>query len=114
MDSLIARALDTASARGASYSDARMVDTAQERYSVRTGVVDVISTDESMGIGRCGWWWDAAAWGFASTSTMTARGRRPGHRAGGGDRQGIGNFGRAESGAGAAAGNEPGHVYDAR
>ena len=51
MDSLIARALDTAAARGATYVDARMVETAQERYSVRTGVVDVISFDESLGIG---------------------------------------------------------------
>ena len=69
MDSLIARALDTAAARGASYADARMVETAQERYSVRTGVVDVISNDESMGIGvRVV---VDGAWGFASTNTMT-------------------------------------------
>ena len=70
MDSLIARALDTAAARGASYADARMVETAQERYSVRTGVVDVISSDESLGIGvRVV---VDGAWGFASTNTMTA------------------------------------------
>ena len=70
MDSLIARALDTAAARGASYADARMVETAQERYSVRTGVVDVISSDESIGIGvRVV---VNGAWGFASTNTMTA------------------------------------------
>ena len=70
MDSLIARALDTAAARGASYADARMVETAQERYSVRTGVVDVISSDESVGIGvRVV---ANGAWGFASTNTMTA------------------------------------------
>ena len=70
MDSLIARALDTAAARGASYADARMVETAQERYSVRTGVVDVISNDESVGIGvRVV---VDGAWGFASTNSMTA------------------------------------------
>ena len=70
MDSLIARALDTAAARGATYVDARMVETAQERYSVRTGVVDVISFDESLGIGvRVV---VDGAWGFASTNTMTA------------------------------------------
>ncbi len=69
MDSLIARALDTATARGASYADARMVETAQERYSVRTGVADVISSDESMGLGvRVV---ADGAWGFASTSAMT-------------------------------------------
>ena len=70
MDSLIARALDTAAARGASYADARMVETSQERYSVRTGVVDVISNDESLGMGvRVV---VDGAWGFASTNTMTA------------------------------------------
>ena len=70
MDSLIARALDTAAARGASYADARLVETAQERYSVRTGVVDVISNDESVGIGvRVV---VDGAWGFASTNYMTA------------------------------------------
>ena len=70
MDSLISRALDTAASRGASYVDARMVETAQERYSVRTGVVDVISNDESMGLGvRVV---VDGAWGFASTNTMTA------------------------------------------
>ena len=70
MDSLIARALDTAAARGASYADARMVETVQERYSVRTGVVDVISNDESVGIGvRVV---VDGAWGFASTNYMTA------------------------------------------
>ena len=70
MDSLIARALDTATARGATYADARMVETAQERYSVRTGVVDVISSDESLGLGvRVV---VDGAWGFASTNTITA------------------------------------------
>ena len=111
MDSLIARALDTASARGASYADARMVDTAQERYSVRTGVVDVISTDESMGIGvRVV---VDGAWGFASTSTMTAEAVdqatalaveiAKASATSGGPKVELG-----------ASGNEPWHIYDAR
>ena len=69
MDDLLARALDTAAARGAGYADARLVETAQERYSVRNGAAEVISADQSAGLGvrvTAG-----GAWGFASTSDLT-------------------------------------------
>ena len=69
MDGLLWRALDTAAVRGAGYADARLVETAQERYSVRNGAADIISADQSAGIGVrvvAG-----GAWGFASTSDLT-------------------------------------------
>ena len=51
MDELLARALDLAMLRGASYADIRLVDTTQERITVRNGVVDTLSTDHSLGFG---------------------------------------------------------------
>ncbi len=65
MDDLVARALDLAKVQGASYADIRLVHTNQERFSVRSGVVDTLSSDESSGFGvrvlvdGC--------WGFASS-----------------------------------------------
>ncbi len=70
MEELVSRALDTAKVRGASYADARLVQTSQERYTVRNGVVDTLSSDESMGLGvRV---LVDGAWGFASTNLLSA------------------------------------------
>ena len=71
MDDLVSRALDLAEMQGAGYSDIRMVRTTQERISVRSGVVDTLSVDESLGFGirvlvnGC--------WGFASSHDITGR-----------------------------------------
>ena len=51
MDELIARALDLAKVKGVDYADIRLVHTDQERYVVRNGVVDTLSTDQSTGFG---------------------------------------------------------------
>ena len=65
MDDLVSRALDLAGVQGASYADIRLVHTKQERLTVRSGVVDTLSSDESSGFGvrvlvdGC--------WGFASS-----------------------------------------------
>ncbi len=69
MDELVARALDLARARGAGYADIRVVRTDQERFSVRNGVVDIISMDESIGFGvRV---LVDGSWGFASSHDLT-------------------------------------------
>ena len=70
MDDLIARSLDTATVRGAGYADARLVQTSQERFTVRNGVVDTLSSDESLGIGVRAL--VEGAWGFASTNRLSA------------------------------------------
>ena len=65
MDELVLRALDSARVKGAGYADVRVVSTTQERIVVRNGVVETLSTDESLGFGvrvlinGC--------WGFASS-----------------------------------------------
>jgi len=69
MDDFLSRALDLAAMKGASYCDVRLVETNQERFVVRTGVVDTISNDESLGIGvRV---LVNGSWGFASTNIIT-------------------------------------------
>ena len=71
MDDLVSRALDLAEVQGASYADIRIVRTSQERISVRSGVVDTLSSDESLGFGvrvlvnGC--------WGFASSHDITSK-----------------------------------------
>ncbi len=71
MDDLVSRALDLAEVRGAGYADIRIVRTGQERISVRNGVVDTLSVDESMGggvrvvVNGC--------WGFASSHDLTGK-----------------------------------------
>ena len=68
MNDLVSRALDTA-ARSAQYADVRLVETSQERFVVRNGVVDTISMDESLGIGvRV---LVDGAWGFASSNLLS-------------------------------------------
>jgi TldD protein len=71
MDDLVSRALDLAEVQGAGYSDIRIVHTSQERISVRSGAVDTLSVDESLGFGvrvlvnGC--------WGFASSHDITSK-----------------------------------------
>ncbi len=69
MKHLVASALDAAALAGASYADARVTLTAEERISVRTGRVEAVDRAESLGIGvRV---IADGAWGFASTSSLT-------------------------------------------
>ncbi|MEE3141987.1 MAG: TldD/PmbA family protein [Chloroflexota bacterium] len=71
MNDLVSRALDLAEVQGAGYADIRIVRTSQERISVRSGVVDTLSFDESLGFGvkvlvnGC--------WGFASSHDITSK-----------------------------------------
>ena len=71
MDDLVSRALDLSKVQGAGYADIRSVRTSQERISVRSGVVDTLSFDESLGFGvrvmvnGC--------WGFASSHDITSK-----------------------------------------
>ena len=69
MDDFLSRTLDLASVQGASYCDVRLVETNQERFVVRSGAVDTLSNDESLGIGvRV---LVNGSWGFASTNVVT-------------------------------------------
>ena len=68
----IAAALDAATLAGATYADARVVETRHERLSVRTGHVEGIETGESLGIGIRTI--ADGAWGFAATSDLTPDG----------------------------------------
>ena len=69
MDDFLSRALDLASVKGASYCDVRLVETNQERFVVRSGVVDTLSNDGSLGIGvRV---LVNGSWGFASTNIVS-------------------------------------------
>ena len=69
MGDLVSRVLDLAAVKGAGYCDVRLVETGQERFVVRNGVVDTLSNDQSMGIGvRV---LVDGSWGFASTSIVT-------------------------------------------
>jgi len=71
MDDLVSRALDLAEVQGAGYADIRIVRTTQERISVRSGAVDTLSVDESLGFGvrvlvnGC--------WGFASSHDLASK-----------------------------------------
>ncbi|MGB4440779.1 MAG: TldD/PmbA family protein [Coriobacteriia bacterium] len=72
MKHLIATALEATRAAGATYADARVVETRHERISVRTGHVEGIEHGESLGIGiRV---ITDGAWGFAATSELTPDG----------------------------------------
>ena len=72
MKELIAAALDAATLSGATYADARIVETRHERLSVRTGHVEGIESGESLGIGIRTI--ADGAWGFAATSDLSAAG----------------------------------------
>ncbi len=69
---LTARALDTATARGASYADARVVRRLDESIQIKSGRVEGVSSGESEGIGvRV---IVDGAWGFASTHRLDPAG----------------------------------------
>jgi TldD protein len=68
MQELSARALDTATARGASYADVRIVHRRDESITVKTGRVEGVSSGESEGVGvRV---IVDGAWGFASSHRL--------------------------------------------
>ena len=70
MKDLLMRALDTAQMRGASYADARFVETEVQVVSVKNGRVEAVTSDHSRGIGiRV---IADGGWGFASTSRLGA------------------------------------------
>ena len=88
MRDLTDRALDTASAQGATYADVRVVRRLEESIAIKTGRVEGVASGESEGFGvRV---LVDGAWGFAASHVLTAaeadrvaaRGRpdRPGER----------------------------------
>ncbi len=63
------RALDTATARGASYADVRVVRREVQSVSVKNGKVEALTHEETMGLGvrvLAG-----GSWGFAATAILT-------------------------------------------
>ena len=69
MDDLSARALETAKLKGARYADVRVVHSKDEDISVKNGVVESMSANETMGFGvRV---LVDGAWGFASSRELT-------------------------------------------
>ena len=69
MDPIIATALATARQRGAQYADVRLVSNREQRITVRNGVVETMTADESVGLGIRALY--DGAWGFASTRELT-------------------------------------------
>jgi len=66
------RAIDTAKRRGASYTDARVMDIRQRDISTKNGEVGTLVESETLGIGiRV---IASGAWGFASTDRLTQEG----------------------------------------
>ena len=71
-DDLAARALDTASKRGAEYADIRFEVVRSERIETRNGIVATLSDATSRGYGMRAL--VGGAWGFAASSDLTAAG----------------------------------------
>jgi TldD protein len=70
MRDLTDRALDTATRRGASYADVRVVHSLSESISVKSGRVEGVASGESEGFGvRV---LVDGAWGFASSRSIDA------------------------------------------
>ena len=69
MDQVLASALDTARRRGAAYADVRLVVNREQRIVVRNGVVETLTSDESVGMGIRALY--DGAWGFASTRELS-------------------------------------------
>jgi TldD protein len=70
MNDLMARALDLATRKGASYADVRVVQNAEQLLAVKNGLVDTLEYNESIGFGvrvLVG-----GAWGFAASRELTA------------------------------------------
>jgi len=69
MDDLSAHAIETAKLKGAQYADVRVVHSKDEDISVKNGVVESMSANETIGFGvRV---LVDGAWGFASSREMT-------------------------------------------
>src|SRR6186713_929327 len=69
MSDLTDRALDTASAKGATYADARVVRRLEESISIKSGRVEGVASGETEGFGvRV---LVDGAWGFASSHVLT-------------------------------------------
>ena len=71
-DALAARALDTASSRGADYADIRFENVRSERIEARNGVVATLSDTSSRGYGIRAL--VDGAWGFAASSDLSDAG----------------------------------------
>jgi len=71
-DDLAARALDTATKRGAEYADVRFEIVRSERIETRNGVVATLSDATSRGYGMRAL--VGGAWGFAAASDLTPAG----------------------------------------
>jgi TldD protein len=67
---LLARALDTARVRGASYADARFVHRETEDFLVRNGDLDALARSDSAGFGVRAI--ADGAWGFAASQVLSA------------------------------------------
>lgn len=68
VDSFLAQALNTAQHRGARYADVRLVHSAEQSLAVKNGLVDGLTSAESVGLGvrvLVG-----NAWGFAATREL--------------------------------------------
>lgn len=69
MKDIIGAALDAARLAGATYADARIVDSSREELQVATGIVEAVERSDSFGIGvRV---LANGAWGFAASRTVT-------------------------------------------
>jgi TldD protein len=71
MDPLLSRALETARLKGAQYADIRSVHTLDQSLSLKNGVVDGLTSGESLGFGvRV--LAEGGTWGFASSRELSA------------------------------------------
>jgi TldD protein len=70
MKELVQRALDTATAQGASYADVRVVRQETQHVMVKNGTVETVSLGEEMGFGVRAL--VDGAWGFASSYRLAA------------------------------------------
>ena len=70
MHDIIAAALNAAQLAGASYADARIVDSSREEIQVASGIVEGVEHSDSFGIGVRAL--VAGAWGFSATRVVTA------------------------------------------
>ncbi len=70
MHDIITAALNAAQLAGASYADARIVDSSREEIQVASGIVEAVEHSDSFGIGVRAL--VAGAWGFSATRIVTA------------------------------------------
>ncbi len=70
MHDIITAALNAAQLAGASYADARIVDSSREEIQVASGIVEGVEHSDSFGIGVRAL--VAGAWGFSATRIVTA------------------------------------------